>query len=182
MIRIKQLRSMSAQPRVAQPHRQASSMRPSIFLAFAIFLMGDSMAGPVDDFESAVARWHAASITNYTFSYIDAGADMIAPKCAGAVIRVSVRDGLSGTPVVTKGTSHCPSGTRGRKAIQIDVPPTIEAVFATIRRYLYRPPTPAEITATYDSRYGVPLSYHAVKTEISDSDEGFVIRDFKPGR
>ena len=104
---------------------------------------------------------------------------MIAPRCADAKIRVVVRNGISSPPVIERGNSKCPRGTRGEKSIGFSVPSTIDAAFSEMRRYIHNPPTPAQIDATYDPELGIPLTYSARKTEIEDNDEGFRISGFK---
>jgi hypothetical protein len=104
---------------------------------------------------------------------------LVAPRCADAKIRVVVQNGVSSPPVVARGNSKCPRGTRGEKAIGFSVPATIDAAFAEIRRYVHEPPTPARVDATYDATFGVPLTYYAEKLKISDNDEGFRISSFK---
>ena len=153
-------------------------MRYPAFLILSTLLPGISFADTATDFEAAIARWHTLHISNYSFLYEDGGDGLISPHCAGTKIRVHVRRGVTSLPVVVAGRTHCPAGTRGSR-IGIQVPATIEDVFKTIQRYVYKPPTPVELTVTYDSKYGVPLSYYAAKTEISDSDEGFTISRFE---
>jgi hypothetical protein len=133
------------------------------------------------DFGAAVARWRSLGVTNYSFHYRLGGADLIAPWCSDADIEVKVESGVGGVPVVVRGNARCPAGTRGHK-IGFKVPRTIDAAFDEIRRYLYNPPTPVEITVTYDAKYGVPLKYYVTKLEISDSDEGFEISGFRVKR
>jgi Family of unknown function (DUF6174) len=152
----------------------------------AVFILGallpaNSPANEAEDFNAAVERWHALKISNYSFVYEEGGAVLIAPYCAGTKIRVRVRHGASSSPVVVAGHAHCPTGTRGAR-IDVTVPATIDDAFEAIRRYVFNPPTPVELTVTYDSKYGVPLSYYAAKTEISDSDEGFKISKFEVTR
>ena len=48
-----------------------------------------------------------------------------------------------------------------------------------MRRWVYDPPTKVDLEMTYDAKYGVPTRWSATKPEISDSDEGFAITDFK---
>jgi uncharacterized protein YfaP (DUF2135 family) len=120
------------------------------------------------DFNAALARWKASGISSYTFTYKLGGADLIAPWCAGADIQVRVIRGVGRVPVVTRGGKHCAVGTSGKR-IGFDVPRTIDAAFEIMRRYIFTPPTPAEVKATYDPQYGFPTSYYVTKTEISVS-------------
>lgn len=162
----------------AEPERWASNMR-SFPLAILVALPTLAIADPVADFEAAVAKWRSADVKSYSFIYELGGAVVIAPRCADTRIRVVVRDGNSSSPVVARGNSVCPRGTRGEKAIGFSVPATVEAAFAEMRRYIYDPPTPARIEATYDSAFGIPLTYYAEKLEVVDNDEGFQISSFK---
>jgi hypothetical protein len=50
-----------------------------------------------------------------------------------------------------------------------------------MQRWIYDPPTKVDLEATYDPKYGLPILWRATKPEISDSDEGFAITDFKVG-
>lgn len=136
-------------------------------------------ASPASEFDAALAKWRSADLKNYSFIYELRDGVVIAPKCAGAKIRVVVRNGVSSPPVVVKGSRKCPRGKRGEKAIGFSVPATIDAAFTEMRRYIHDPPTPARIDATYDPELGIPLSYSVQKIEIEDNDEGFRISDFR---
>jgi hypothetical protein len=155
-------------------------MRISSF-AFALWCALPSLAAadPASEFEIALAKWRAADLKSYSFVYEWSGGVVIAPRCAGAKIRAVVRNGVSSPPVVARGNSKCPRGTRGEKAIGFSVPDTVDAAFAEMRRYMHEPPTPARIDATYDPALGVPLTYYVEKLEITDNDEGFRISSFK---
>jgi Family of unknown function (DUF6174) len=163
----------------AQRRRWASRMRISVLGIAVIALPNLAVADPVSDFEAALVKWRAADLRSYSFIYEPGGAAVIAPRCADAKIRVVVRNGVSSPPVVARGSSRCPRGTRGEKAIGFSVPATIDAAFAQIRKYVHEPPTPARVDATYDATFGVPLTYYAEKLRISDNDEGFRISSFK---
>jgi hypothetical protein len=141
-------------------------------------LPGAVIADTAADFEAAVAKWSSADVKSYSFIYELGGGVVIAPRCADAKIRVVVRNGVSFPPVVAQGSSKCARGTRG-EAIGFKVPATVEAAFAEMRRYIYEPPTPARIKATYEPVFGIPLTYYAEKLEIADNDEGFRISSFK---
>ena len=130
------------------------------------------------DFEAATARWRSGGFTAYSFTYQDQDVDLISPRCGGALIRVRVVPGRSVQTRVVRGTRHCPLGTRG-KAIDVEVPSSIDALFDRMRRWVYDPPTKVDLEMTYDAKYGVPTRWSATKPEISDSDEGFAITDFK---
>ena len=164
--------------RAAQLNHWASYMR--IFVLTILAALPELViADPAADFEAAVAKWRSADVKSYSFIYELSGAVVIAPRCADAKIRVVVRDGVSSSPVVARGSRKCPRGTRGDKAIGFSVPATVDAAFAEMRRYIYKPPTPARIEATYDSAFGVPMTYYAEKLEIADNDEGFRISSFE---
>jgi hypothetical protein len=147
-------------------------------LAIVAALPGAVIADTAADFEAAMAKWSSADVKSYSFIYELSGGVVIAPRCADAKIRVVVRNGVSSPPVVAQGSSKCPRGTRG-DAIGFSVPATIEAVFAEMHRYVYEPPTPARIEATYEPVLGIPLTYYVEKLEIADNDEGFQISSFK---
>jgi hypothetical protein len=160
--------------------RWASRMR---ILTLSIVLSSAMSAvaadNPASDFDAALAKWRTADLKNYSFMYEWRGGVVIAPKCADAKIRVVVRNGVGSPPVVAKGSRRCPRGARGEKAIGFIVPATIDAAFAQMRRYVYDPPTPARIDATYDPELGIPLTYSVHKQEIEDNDEGFRISGFR---
>ena len=136
-------------------------------------------ADPRSDYESAVAKWRSAGLQNYTFTYQWHGAVVIAPACANATIRVRVKDGVGDTPTVVRGSSRCPRGTKGAKAIGFSVPATIDEAFQEMNRYIANPPVPVRITTTYDDTYGLPTSYFVEKLEFEDNDEGFKITSFE---
>lgn len=160
--------------------RWASLMRVfALGLVLCIAFHSLASADPASEFEAARERWRSARLTSYSFIYEWAGGVVIAPRCADARIRVVVRNGVSAPPVVARGNSKCPRGTRGENAIGFAVPATIDAAFAEMRRYIREPPTPARVVATYDPTLGVPLTYYAEKLEILDNDEGFRISSFK---
>jgi hypothetical protein len=130
-----------------------------------------------EDFESALAKWQATRINRYTFVYEEGGAVVVAPKCGGMPIRVRVRDGVSTPPVVVKGDYRCPAGTRGRR-LDVTVPKTVDDAFASIRRYIFDPPTRVRVTVAYDANLGVPISYYVEKLDFYDNDEGIKITKF----
>jgi hypothetical protein len=153
-----------------------------IVLALCIAAPGIGCASDlVSDFDMALSRWKSAAIENYTFTYEDNGGGLITPKCGDAQFKLKVRKGVGGIPVVARGGRRCPVGTRVRAA-DLDIPVTIDEAFNAIRRYIKDPPTPVQVTVTYDSKYGYPLTYSAVKLEISDSDEGFLVANFSAQR
>lgn len=167
--------------RLAPRERQRWASRMKI-LALCIALSSAIpavAAGPLSEFDTALEKWRSAELKNYSFIYEWSGGVVIAPKCADAKIRVVVRNGVSSPPVVAQGSNKCPRGTRGEESIGFSVPATIDAAFTEIRRYIYDPPTPARIDATYDPELGIPLTYYARKLEIEDNDEGFRISNFK---
>lgn len=138
-----------------------------------------ALADPISEFDAALTKWQSAKINSYSFVYEYDGGVFIAPKCAGTRIKVVVRNGVSSRPFVVQGHGECPRGTRGEKSIALSVPESIDAAFAEMRRYIHNPPTPAEIYATYDPQFGIPLTYRTLKIQIPDNDEGFRISDFK---
>lgn len=151
----------------------------TVCLAFAltVALPASVDADPLADFEAARAKWRAAGLKNYSFIYEWAGAVVVAPDCAGARIRAVVRNGVGWVPVVISGNRRCPAGTRGEKAIGLEVPRTIDAAFEEIEAELKR----AELTrvkATYDPELGIPLRYLAESLVMTDSDGGFRISAF----
>lgn len=158
--------------------RVATSLRFMLVLPF----LGHAPSVHADqatDLAAAFAKWRAAGVRSYSFTYQWAGAVVIAPKCAGARIRVVVREGVGQTTMVVRGTGKCPRGLRGATANDLNVPATIEVAFENVRRHVLVPPTRSRVTATYDSALGFPTTYYAEKLEIPDNDEGFRIGDFK---
>ena len=154
-------------------------MRYLAAIVFTLVAAQSSMADQLSEHQSALAKWKAANIHSYTFTYQWHGAVVIAPACADAVVEVKVRDGVGGPPTVVRGHARCPRGTRGVNAIGFPVPSTIDVAFQEMFRYVADPPTPVRITASYDHRFGVPTSYFVEKLELEDNDEGFKILDFK---
>ena len=134
------------------------------------------------DFDAAAARWKASGLQSYSFEYQYDSGDVVVPYCATATIRVRVIKGASTEPVVVKGSRHCPVGTRGRRSIDVAIPETIDALFDTMRRYVHNPPTPVEVKATFDSKYGFPILYFVSKLEVLDSGEGFRVSHFSVQR
>jgi hypothetical protein len=153
-------------------------MRVVIPVLAHLLLSTLAIADPRTAFEQARARWRSQGVMAYSFNYQDQDSDVVAPYCAGALIRVRVAPGKAIEPVVVKGARHCPKGTRGR-SIDVEVPKSIDALFDRMRRWLYDPPTKVDLEVTYDSSHGVPLRWRAVKPDISDSDEGFTVTDFQ---
>lgn len=154
------------------------SMRFLVAVLTSLLLVTIVSADEKSDYEAAIARWRSQGVTAYSFTYQDQDGDVISPYCGGALIRVSVVPGRSAQVRVIRGTSHCPTGTRG-KAIDVEVPSSIDELFGRMRRWVYDPPTKVDIETTYDPKYGFPIRWIATKAEISDSDEGFAITDFK---
>jgi hypothetical protein len=124
-------------------------------------------------------KWRSADLRNYTFTYQWHGAVVMAPACADATIKVRVRNGVGEAPIVVRGTTGCPRGTKGVKSIGFPVPATIDKAFTEMSRYISNPPTPVRITTTYDATYGIPTSYFVEKLEFEDNDEGFKITSFE---
>jgi Family of unknown function (DUF6174) len=153
-------------------------MRSTVALFAALSLTTIVSADAKIDFEAAIARWRSQVVTAYSFTYQDQDGEVISPFCGGALIRVSVVPGKSVQARVIRGTRHCPTGIRG-KAIDVEVPSSIDALFDRMRRWVYDPPTKVDLEMTYDPKYGFPTHWSATKPEITDSDEGFAITDFK---
>lgn len=153
-------------------------MRRLVAAALALSMGLPAAADQKGDYESALAKWQAAAVHSYTFTYQWHGAVVIAPACADATISVRVRNGVGSSPTVVRGNSRCPRGTRGANSIGFPVPATIEEAFREMLRYIGNPPTPVRITTSYDARYGFPRSYHVEKLEFEDNDEGFKITSF----
>jgi Family of unknown function (DUF6174) len=153
-------------------------LRAACLILASCVVIASASASPATDFENASQKWRAAGVRSYSFLYEWGGGVVIAPKCSGAKIRVTVRDGVSQTPVVVHGYDKCARGTRG-KAIGIDVPPTVEALFAEIGDSLAKGQEKVAVSATYDPTWGIPLKYYAANKMLSDNDSGFVISDFK---
>jgi len=154
-------------------------MRHLVAAAIALSLCQAAAADQRGEYDAALAKWRAASIKSYTFTYQWNGEVVIAPACADATIRVRVRNGVGDSPTVVRGNSRCPRGTRGLKAIGFPVPATIDEAFGVMLRYVSNPPTPVRITVSYDEAYGLPKSYLVEKIEFADNDEGFKITSFK---
>ncbi len=153
-------------------------MRSTVALIVSLSLSTIASADAKIDFEAAAARWRSQAITAYSFTYQDQDGGVISALCGGALIRVSVDSGKSVQTRVIQGTRHCPTGTTG-KAIDVEVPSSIDALFDRIRRWVYDPPTKVDLEITYNPKYGFPTRWSATKLEFADSDEGFAITDFK---
>ena len=132
------------------------------------------------DFEKSLARWRSRGVIHYSFNYRSEDGGVISPHCGGATIRMSVAPPKKPIPAVVRGVRHCAKGTSG-KAIDVAVPTSIDDLFERMRRWIYDPPTKVDLEITYDPDYGFPIRWRAVKTEISDSDEGFAITYFQLG-
>lgn len=137
-----------------------------------------ALADPRSDLEAARARWQSLGATDYVFSYRDQDADVISPRCGGALIRVRVAASKTIHPVVIRGSRRCPKGTQGR-FIDVHVPESMDVLFERMRKWLDNRPTRVEIEANYDPTYGIPVRWSAVKPDLSDSDEGFTVSDFR---
>ena len=156
-------------------------MRIAVALVLCLSLSTTASADAKTNFEEAWARWQSLGITRYSFIYQDEDGGLISPRCGGALIRIGVVSGKAIQPIVVQGTRHCPTGTRG-KSIDVEVPNSIDTLFDRMRRWVYDPPTKVELEVTYDSEYGLPLRWRAVKSEITDSDEGFAITNFQKSK
>jgi hypothetical protein len=154
-------------------------MRHLVALAIALSISFSAAADQKSEYDGALAKWRASGVRDYTFTFQWDGAVVIAPACADATIKVRVRNGVGGTPIVVRGNSRCPRGTRGVKSIGFAVPNTIDGAFGEMLRYIANPPTPVRIAASYDEAYGFPSSYYVEKLEFEDNDEGFKITSFK---
>ena len=154
-------------------------MRHLVAATIALSLGHVAGADQVSEYNAALAKWQAAGIHDYKFTYQWNGAVVIAPACADATIQVQVKGGIGGPPKVVRGNSRCPRGTRGVRAIGFSVPATIDDVFRDMGRYIADPPTSVRITVSYDSTYGFPKAYFVEKLEIEDNDEGFKITSFR---
>jgi len=154
-------------------------MRHLVAIAITLALGQAAAADYKSDYDAALAKWEAAGVRSYAFTYQWHGAVVIAPACADAIIRVRVKNGAAGDPTVVRGNSRCPRGTRGARAIGLPVPATIDDAFREMRRYIVSPPTAVRITAEYDETYGIPKTYFVEKLEIEDNDEGFRITSFE---
>ena len=157
-------------------------MRHLIAAAIALSLGPPAVADQNSAHEAALAKWKAAGIHNYTFTYQWNGAVIIAPACADATIRVRVRDGVGDSPTVVRGNARCPRGIRGMKSIGFRVPATIDEAFLEMVRYVSDPQIPVRVTVSYDETYGFPRSYFVEKLEFADNDEGFKITSFKAAK
>jgi len=154
-------------------------MRSLVAIAVALSLGHTAAADQVSEYKAALAKWQAAGIHDYTFTYQWNGAVVIAPACADATIQVQVKDGIGGAPTVVRGNSRCPRGTRGVKSIGFPVPATIDEAFREMFRFVADPPTPVRIEVSYDDTYGHPRAYFVEKLEVDDNDEGFKITSFE---
>jgi hypothetical protein len=153
-------------------------MRAATVLA-AFLLALAAGADEVSDLRAAQDKWKSLGVQSYSYIFQWHGAVVVAPPCAGAKIRVQVKAGISAAPVVIKGTSKCPAGTKGEKAIGLSIPLRVEDAFSEMKRYIETPPVRARITARFDEQTGVPLEYYVEKLDISDNDEGFLISDLR---
>jgi hypothetical protein len=133
-------------------------MRIAIGAIICLALAAPLWADPNTDLERTLARWHSQRVTGYSFTYQDQDVDLVSPRCGGALIRIRVVPARVIPLIVVRGTSACPTGTRG-KSIDVQLPASIEDLFSRIHRWAYNPPTKVEITATYDLEYGVPLRW-----------------------
>ncbi len=153
-------------------------MRTATLLGAILFALAAG-ADEASDLRAAQDKWKSLGAQSYSYIFQWRGAVIVAPPCAGAKIRIQVKAGTSTAPVVVKGTSKCPAGTRGEKAIGFSIPLRVEDAFSEMKRYIETPPVRAKITARYDEQTGVPLEYYVEKLDISDNDEGFVISDLQ---
>jgi len=150
----------------------------------ALFALIPSVVGAdaASDLPAARAKWKVAAIATYSFVYTDKGDMMIAPPCAWYILRTHVRNGKPSLSVIVGGGGSCPPGTVLPKSERENAPRTIEALFVIVERVLNLGPAIARVEVKYDPKYGFPVHLSAEKIGISDSDEGFEITDFSPGR
>jgi hypothetical protein len=63
-----------------------------------------------------------------------------------------------------------------------NAPRTIEALFAIVERQVKLGPEAVRLEVKYDPSFGFPVHLRAEKIGITDSDEGFEITNFSPGK
>lgn len=136
-------------------------------------------ADVASDFQTAQWQWHETAPKSYSFMFQWTGAVVIAPRCAGALVKVVVKKGVPQTPFVAKGTARCAVGTSGSQAIGFTVPSNAEGLFSEMSRYILSPPVRAKVTARFDPATGMPLEYYVEKLDFQDNDEGFRISQLR---
>jgi hypothetical protein len=139
-------------------------------------------ADAAGDLSAARDRWKTASITTYSFVYADHGDTMIAPPCNWDVLRTHVKNGRPTLSVVLSGMGLCPIGTVLPASERGNAPRTIESLFAIVDRLVKFGPEAVRLEVKYDPSYGFPVHLRAEKIGMSDSDEGFEITEFSPGK
>jgi Family of unknown function (DUF6174) len=139
-------------------------------------------ADAASDLSAARTKWKTASIATYTFVYTDRGDTMIAPPCNWDVLRTHVKNGKPTLSVVLEGMGLCPTGSVLPASERANAPRTIEALFAIVERMVNFGPETVRLEVNYDPSYGFPVHLRAEKLGITDSDEGFEITGFLPGK
>ena len=133
--------SASALRHLADPMKRGlfiGQLRPIVALVASLALTTEVSADAKIDFETAVARWRSQVVTAYSFTYQDQDGGVVAPRCGGTLVRVTVVQGKSQLTRVIRGTRHCRTGTRG-EAIDVEVPSSIDTLFDRMRRWVYDP-------------------------------------------
>jgi len=97
-------------------------------------------------------------------------------------VRTHVRNGKPSLSVVISGMGRCPPGTALSASQRKYVPGTIEDLFARVESFLQSGPEAARVEVKYDPSYGIPVYFRAENLMLTDSDQGFDIRDFAPHR
>jgi hypothetical protein len=157
-------------------------MRLVVALTLLALTPGAVRADAASDLSAARAMWKTASITTYSFVYTDHGDTMIAPPCNWDVLRTHVKNGKPTLSVVLSGMGLCPTGTVLPASERGNAPRTIEALFAIVERLVNFGPEAVRLEVNYDPSYGFPVHLRAEKIGITDSDEGFEITGFLPGK
>jgi Family of unknown function (DUF6174) len=157
-------------------------MRLIVTLALLVLTPGAVRADAASNLAAARNVWKAASITTYSFVYTDGGDKMIAPPCNWDVLRTHVKNGKPTLSIVLSGMGLCPTGSVLPASERENAPRTIEALFAIVERLVKLGPEVVRLEVRYDPSYGFPVHLVAEKLGVSDSDEGFEITKFSPGR
>jgi hypothetical protein len=162
--------------------KNLESVRLGIALAMLILTSGIVRADAASDLSAARAMWKTMSVTTYSFVYTEHGDIMIAPPCNWGVLRTHVKNGRPTLSIVLSGLGLCPTGSVLPASERGSAPRTIEALFAIVERQVKLGPTVVRLEVSYDPSYGLPVHLRAEKLGMSDSDEGFEITDFSPGK
>jgi hypothetical protein len=154
-------------------------MRTS-FLALAVLVSIAAHADGKAELELARAKWAGLSMDSYSFTYLGADDNIVPYPCIPYAVRNVVRKGKPRRSMVLDGSAKCQKG--GSVPAYWHVPRTVEALFSQIERLQSFSSDDVQLQVRYDANSGVPIFMRAYKPHITDSDEGFDVRDIKLGR